>query len=139
MYTAENKLDFQTKIKEQLKSFELVMDGEYRTLRWVMNLPKLHPKALRMNSVSQYIWIATSRDLLENPNSLIPKLPDWTYPPYYAKFVDMIVHDNMVWQMGLTTAFCAKADIRIKQRLQLEKMFSTNMILFDVYAHSVSC
>ena len=52
MYTAENKLDFQTKIKEQLKSFELEMDGEYRTLRWVMNLPKLHPKALRMNSVS---------------------------------------------------------------------------------------
>ena len=65
-----------------------------------------------MNGAPQSVWVETCRDLRTNPHSLIPKLPDFTYPPYYGKFVDMIVHDNMVWQMGLTTSMCSIAEIK---------------------------
>ena len=96
-FTADNPLLYRDPLIKMLDELDLVDKIPY----WVHSIPEYHPRYHRMNGASQQVCFNIFYEMCNNPHSTIPRLPEFTIPLYLVKWVDLLINECPVWDLGL--------------------------------------
>ena len=101
LWKDSNPLVYQKAVRKMIVECDLSSSGTVPA--WVKCLPEHHPRMECINGVSQQVHRTIQIELQNNEHSLIPQFPDFTYPLYVMKWIELFTMECPVWDIGLVT------------------------------------